>query len=95
MPAIVLVLALMERAPTGATDLSADALAPVCGAGSPAGASPAFLTSRELLVQPAVPATPVVASDPSQEGVRVAARVNARHRLLDSTTESCLDAPAS
>ena len=67
---------------------------PVCGAESPAGASPVFLASRELLVQPAVPVTPVVVSDQSQEVVRVAARVNARRRLLDLTWESSLDTPA-
>ena len=91
----MLVLALrMERVPVGAIGLSADALAPACGAGSLAGAS-AFLASWELLVQPAVSATPVVAFAPAQKVVRVVARVSARHRLLDLTRVSCLDAPAS
>jgi len=92
VPVIVLALALrMGSAPAQTTGLSAVALVPACGTGYPAGASSAFLAPQGLLV----PATPVVAFAPAQEVVLGVARVSARHRLLDLTRVSCLDAPAS
>ena len=85
----------MGRARLQVTGLSAVAMAPACEAGTPAGASSAFLAPQGLLVQPSVAATPVVAFAPAQEVVLVVARVSARHRRLDLTRVSCLDAPAS
>ena len=81
----------MGSAPVQMAGLSAVALVPACGTGYPAEVSSAFLAPQGRLV----PAAPAVAFAPAQEVVLGVARVSARHRLLDLTRVSCLDAPAS